>query len=82
MRFLRGRTDDGAPYEISDPLAARLTHAAQTAANTPEALADALLGIREVFPEALAGNRVLRDALVRALSALREGARHAVQAYA
>ena len=82
MQFLRGRTDDGTPYEINDPLAARLTHAAQGAADTPQALADALLGVREVFPEVLAGSRVVREALAQALSALREGAKYAVDAYA
>ncbi|GLU34805.1 mannitol dehydrogenase family protein [Trinickia caryophylli] len=79
MRFVQGRADDGTRYEISDPLAARLSAAAVPCGDSPEALVQALLNVREVFPEALACEPRLRRALVDALALLRKGARTAIE---
>ncbi|SAK44706.1 mannitol dehydrogenase [Caballeronia hypogeia] len=79
--FLRGRADDGTRYAISDPLAARLTRAAESA-DTPEHLVDALLAVSDVFPAALAGNPALREALVGAATKLASGALAAIEEYA
>lgn len=79
--FLRGRADDGARYAISDPLAERLTQAAERA-DTPEHLVDALLAVSDVFPASLARNPALREALLRAATKLRGGALATIDEYA
>jgi fructuronate reductase len=81
MMFLRGHADDGTPYEINDPLASRLHALAVSAHDEPQALVDALLSVREVFPADLAALPEFREALLRALRLLREnGARGAIAA--
>lgn len=82
MRFLRGRADDGTRHAVQDPLAERLTALATAAGETPEALIDALLAVREIFPAELARSAALRGALRRALDALAQGARAAISTYA
>lgn len=54
MRFLLGADDVGRRYEISDPLASRLTEIAGTHGRDAEALVDTLLAVRDVFDPALA----------------------------
>lgn len=49
MRYVRGVDDHGRPIDVRDPMAARL----RALAEGPDPVA-ALLGLREVFPEALA----------------------------
>jgi fructuronate reductase len=49
--FLRGHADDGTRYDISDPLAARLT---ANYPQEPERLVETMLAIEEVFPPRLA----------------------------
>lgn len=78
--FLRGRADDGTRYAISDPLAERLTKAAEDA-TTPAGLVDALVGASDVFPASLARNPVLREALLRAATRLANGALTAIDEY-
>lgn len=78
--FLRGRADDGTRYAISDPLAERLTKAAEDA-TTPAGLVDALVGASDVFPASLARNPVLREALLRAATRLGNGALTAIDEY-
>ncbi|MFT4068484.1 mannitol dehydrogenase family protein [Paraburkholderia sp.] len=81
MTFLRAHADDGTRYEISDPLADRLTALAASAQGEPRALMDALLGVREVFDAGLAGHDAFRATLYDALRLLREkGARGAIAA--
>jgi fructuronate reductase len=68
-------------FQFSDPLADRLTALAASAHGEPQALADALLAVREVFPVDLAGHVEFRAELHRALQLLREhGARGAIAA--
>jgi fructuronate reductase len=79
MTFLRGHADDGTRYEISDPFADRLTALAASAHGEPQALMDALLAVREVFPAELAGHVEFRATLHRALELLRKhGAQGAI----
>jgi fructuronate reductase len=81
MMFLRGHADDGTRYEISDPLASRLKALAASAHGEPQALMDALLSVREVFPADLAAVPEFRTALRHALQLLHEnGARGAIAA--
>lgn len=81
MMFLRGHADDGTRYEISDPLASRLHALAVSAHDEPQALMDALLSVREVFPANLADLPEFRKALWQALQLLhKNGARGAIAA--
>ncbi|PTB19858.1 mannitol dehydrogenase [Trinickia symbiotica] len=82
MQFLLGRTDDGVPYEIHDPLADRLQSLAASSGGSPDALVRVLLDVRDVFPTELARSASLRQALVEALQALRKGTLRAIAAYA
>ncbi|MQA76796.1 MAG: mannitol dehydrogenase family protein, partial [Solirubrobacterales bacterium] len=53
MRYVTtGRSDTGEPITVEDPLAERIAAAVADAA-TPAAVADALLGVREIFGEDL-----------------------------
>jgi len=78
--FLRGRADNGVRYTVSDPLAGRLTQIASSAVSA-EQLADAMLDVREVVPEALGRAPRLRDAVSRAVQALERGSRQAIDIY-
>ncbi len=69
MRFARGTADDGTPLPLVDPLAARVREAVTAAPDTPVGLADALLGLDEVFEPALAGDEPLRALIVEWLAA-------------
>ncbi|MET3228180.1 UNVERIFIED_ORG: fructuronate reductase [Burkholderia sp. 1263] len=81
MTFLRGHADDGTRYEISDPLADELKALAASAQGEPQALMNALLSVRDVFPAQLAARPEFRTALQGALQLLRKnGARRAVAA--
>ena len=81
MMFLRGHADDGARYEISDPLASRLKALAASAQSEPQALMEALLSVHEVFPADLAALPEFRNPLRHALQLLHEnGARGAIAA--
>jgi fructuronate reductase len=73
--FLRGHADDGTRYDISDPLASRLT---ASLPGEPEQLVDTLLAIGEVFPVALAQRDDFRRPLIDAVRLLRGGARDAI----
>ncbi len=81
MMFLRGHADDGTRYDVSDPLADELKALAASAQGEPQALMNALLSVREVFPAKLAARAEFRTALRGALQLLRQnGARGAVAA--
>ncbi|WP_328477149.1 mannitol dehydrogenase family protein [Actinoplanes sp. NBC_00393] len=65
MRFARGYADSGATLPLDDPLADRIHAVLADAPDTPAGTVDALLGLTEVFPAALAGDEVLRRELIR-----------------
>jgi fructuronate reductase len=69
MRFCQGHADDGAALPLEDPMADRLRALAQRAGNAP-ALADALFGVREIFPAGLVQAAPFRSAVVAALETL------------
>jgi fructuronate reductase len=73
--FLRGHTDDGRRYAISDPLAARLT---ASLPDDPEQLVNTMLAIKEVFPPELACREDFRRPLTNAAMLLQRGARQAI----
>jgi fructuronate reductase len=74
MTYVGGTDESGAPIDVRDPLADRLRPLA--AGREP---VEALLGLREVFPEALASDSQFRDAVAAAHATLRaRGARAAV----
>jgi fructuronate reductase len=73
--FLRGHADDGTRYEISDPLAARLTADVPT---EPGQLIETMLAVKEVFPPELARREDFRLPLLGAAKLLQHGARHAI----
>lgn len=70
MRFTRGQADDGRPLPLDDPLAPAIRSALAAAPDTPEGVADALLGLRAVFPPEFAEDDVLRRLIVEWLAAL------------
>ncbi|MBL3595889.1 mannitol dehydrogenase family protein [Rhodovulum sulfidophilum] len=78
MRYVGGIDEAGQPIDLRDPLADRL-RALSDGADTPEGKVEALLSVREVFPEALALTlkRQLAEAYSRLLS---EGARATAEA--
>lgn len=75
--FLRGHADDGTRYDISDPLAARLTACVPA---DPEQLVETMLAFNEVFPLALAGRKDFRGPLTDAVRLLlQKGTRQAIE---
>jgi fructuronate reductase len=78
MRYVGGVDEKGATIDVRDPLAERLK-ALSDGAGSPEAKVAALLGVREIFPEALAGDSGFRTAVTEAYRLLvSDGARGAV----
>jgi fructuronate reductase len=77
MRFVQGRADDGSPLPLDDPMAERIRAALTAGKDTPEGVVDALLGLSEVFPAALAADDEVRTLLIEWLTALD---RHGVEA--
>ncbi|WP_433825455.1 mannitol dehydrogenase family protein [Actinoplanes sp. CA-015351] len=72
MRFARGYADSGATLPLDDPLAGRIREVLAAAPDTPDGVVGALLGL---FPPSLAGDDVLRRALIRWYTSLdRHGA--------
>ncbi|OAN76446.1 mannitol dehydrogenase [Jannaschia sp. EhC01] len=73
MRYVGAVDEDGQPIDVRDPMAERL----QTAGTV-----EALLAIREIFPENLAVQSGFRDSVRAAYHALeRDGARATVRAF-
>jgi fructuronate reductase len=79
--FLSGMSASGRRYPIQDPMAAVLAeaiHADTTVQGTAHDVdvdaVDGLLSIRAIFPAALAGDAVFRDALIEAVGAIRRDA--------
>lgn len=81
MRYVGGVDEKGEPIDVRDPLAARL-RALSDGASTPAGKVDALLGVSEVFPAALAEDAGFRADLRTAAEALASGgARAAVSRF-
>jgi fructuronate reductase len=81
MRYVGGVDEKGATIDVRDPLAGRLK-AASDGAVTPEEKVAALLEMRDVFDEGLAGNAAFRDAVTAAYVSLAgKGARASVADY-
>ena len=92
MRFAAGRADDGSPLTLDDPLAERIAGALQAAGGGQGAVAERLLGLRQIFGEELGASAVLRalvtewlevlesDGVAGALASLERGDRGARRA--
>ena len=81
MRYVSGRDENGAPIEVSDPLAARFAAAAAAHRDDPEGYARALLGIEAVFGGDLRDDPRFTAPVVGSLRMLLEqGARRTVEA--
>ncbi|MFO1207693.1 MAG: mannitol dehydrogenase family protein [Amaricoccus sp.] len=77
MRYVGGTDEKGGAIDVRDPLAGRLRELSEGAADAAGRV-DALLGVGEVFPPALAADPGLRADLAGALARLEaEGARAA-----
>ncbi|OZM81658.1 mannitol dehydrogenase family protein [Pseudonocardia sp. MH-G8] len=73
MRYVWVRqAEDGTPLPVDDPLADRLGELTAQAA-TPQAVADALLSLEEVFGEDLPANERFRALVTEGLAALTKG---------
>jgi fructuronate reductase len=72
MVYVGGTDERGDPIEVRDPLAGRL----RALASGPEPV-DALLGVREVFPQTLAADPRFRAAVTAAHATLRARGAHA-----
>lgn len=70
MAFLRERDGRGRTWTVADPMAPRLTEIAREFADDPEALAEALFAVSEIFPAAIAGNAAFRKATTDHLESL------------
>jgi fructuronate reductase len=70
MRYVStAQAEDGSPLPVDDPLAGRLGELT-AAADTPAAVADALLSLREVFGRELPADPVFRELVVDGLERL------------
>nr|WP_246045515.1 mannitol dehydrogenase family protein [Rubellimicrobium roseum] len=79
MRYVGGTDGAGRPIDVRDPLADRL-RALSDGAGDAEARADALLSVREVFPEALAADPRFRASVARSLGSIEvRGARSTLE---
>lgn len=82
MRYVAGTDERGREIDVRDPLADRLRHAGQLAGRDPARLAEAMLGIKDVFAVDLSRSPVFRAAVTEALASLMaRGARHTVDTY-
>jgi fructuronate reductase len=71
MRFVTGRADDGAALPLDDPLAGRIRSVlGAVPARRPGAVAEALLGLGEIFGEALRDSTALRKLVAEWLALL------------
>lgn len=70
MRFVQGQADDGQPLPLDDPLADEIRGCLAAAPANPAGVVGALLGLRAIFPAALAEDDVVRAGLVEWLTSL------------
>ena len=73
MRFLTGRTDAGAAYTVSDPLAARLAGVVASCGEDAVALVDSLFAISDIFSPEIAAHAAFKAAVTADLRAIRAG---------
>jgi fructuronate reductase len=79
MRYATGIDEKGAPIDVRDPMAARLRALADKAGGSPERLAEAFFGVREIFGDDLPANPGFTGAVIEALRRLfAHGAKRAV----
>jgi fructuronate reductase len=82
MRYATGTDERGNPIDVRDPLAGDFAGIAREAGPVAERLAPALMGVRVVFGEDLAGDERFRTAVTQALGELyAKGAKATVAAY-
>lgn len=81
MRFLLCRNDAGEAFDVSDPIAPRLTALAAESGGDNARLMANFLAVNDVFPLELAAHPVFRAELSAALDVLKQGARHAIEQY-
>jgi fructuronate reductase len=82
MRYVTGVDENGAPFEVRDPMAARLRTLADAARKDPVQLADSLFGVREIFGDDLPQDTGFTQPVTAALMKLyRDGARRSVAEY-
>jgi fructuronate reductase len=83
MRYVTGVDEKGAPIDVRDPLAPRLRALADDAGRDAPRLAQALLGVREIFGADLPEHPVFREAVIAALASLFErGAAQTLRSFA
>ncbi len=79
MRYVAGMDERGQPIDVRDPLAETLRRAADAAGPGAERLAEALMGVPQVFGTDLPADPRFREAVTRALAILTaQGASQAV----
>ncbi|MGG7516751.1 mannitol dehydrogenase family protein [Allorhizobium undicola] len=71
MRYVGGVDEKGNAIDVRDPLATRLKELSDAGVTAHDKVKN-LLSVREIFPEALAGNAVLQDLLVRHYQSLQD----------
>ena len=71
MRFLSGRDDAGASYEIADPLAERLRRVERSCEGHPRRLVDELFGSSDIFLPEIAAHAAFKAAVAAYLGAMR-----------
>jgi len=80
MRYVTGVDEKGSRIDVRDPLAARLRTICDSAAGSPTAIVDGLLGVTEVFGSDLPQREAFRAQLADHLhSLLKRGARETVR---
>jgi len=67
MRHCLGRQEDGSRYPLRDPRAGAIAARLAGVGDDPGAIAAALLGLPDVFPDAFAADQAIRDAVTAAL---------------
>jgi fructuronate reductase len=79
MRYVTGTDEAGKPIDVRDPMAARLRELADNTVGDPSRLAQALLGVRDIFGDDLPADPRFTGAVTEALSRLyKVGARRTV----
>ena len=82
MRYVTGIDEKGAPFEVRDPMVARLSMLADAAGKDPVQLAESLFSVREIFGDDLPEDPGFTQPVIAALMTLyRDGARRSVAEY-
>lgn len=82
MRFTTGVNEKGQPYDIADPMAARLRAIGERNGHDAKKLAAELFAIADIFPPELLAFQTFRDAVEKTLESLvTKGVRATVKAF-